>query len=320
MAMGADWCGIMGEPPKLGVATSMIANGTTMPNLLEDYDIVVIQQPAGEGWVKTIEAMQANGVKVLFEIDDYLHGIKEVASHHFAKGFTSEHLRRIEQAMVACDGLIASTPYIKKKYKKFQPNAFLCKNGIDMKRYAFEIPERETVNIGWAGATGHLEAVQPWFAITGAVMRGRPETCFISIGEGYALAFQKELGEDRAIAVPWAAIEQYPAAMTMFDIALAPGGQGGWWRGKSDLRWLEASSLGIPVIANSTIYPEVHNGQTGMTATSQQQVAEALLALIDDPEMRKRIGSQAREYVREHRAIEVAVKQWERAFETVLSQ
>lgn len=320
MAMGADWCGIIGEPPRLGVATSMIAKGTAMPNLLEDYDIVVVQQPAGDGWLKTITAMQENGVKVLFEIDDYLHGIKEVASHDFKKGFTDEHLRRVEEAMSACDGLIASTPYIKKKYKKFQPNVFLCKNGIDMKRYDFEIPERETVNIGWAGATGHLEAVQPWFAITGAIMRGRPETCFVSIGEGYALAFQREISEERAIAVPWAAIEQYPAAMTMFDIALAPGGRGGWWRGKSDLRWLEASSLGIPVIANPTVYPEVHNGVTGLTAVNEQQVAESLLALIDDAELRKRIGSQAKEYVREHRSMEVAVKQWERVFETVLAQ
>ncbi len=319
MAMGADWCGIMGEPPKLGVATSMISKGTAMPNLLEDYDIVVIQQPAGEGWLAVIAAMRERGVKVIFEVDDYLHGIKEVKSHDFAKGFDTAHLRLVEEAMMACDALIASTPYIKKKYRKFQPNAFLCKNGIDMGRYAFEMPGREKVNIGWAGATGHLEAVQPWLAITGAVMRGRPETCFISIGQPYAMAFQKELGEERGIAIPWAAIEQYPAAMTMFDIALAPGGQGGWWRGKSDLRWLEASSLGIPVIANPTIYPEVHNGQTGLTATSQQQVAEALLALIDDSEMRRRVGSQAREYVRKHRSMDVAVKQWERTFEKVLA-
>jgi len=318
MAMGADWCGIMGEPPRIGVATSMIANGTEMPNLLEDYDIVVLQQPAGEGWIRTIEAMQERGVKVIFEIDDYLHGIKEVKSHDYAKGFDAAHLRRIEEAMAACDALIASTPYLKKKYRKMNPNAFVCQNGIDPDRYNFERPSRDTVNIGWAGATGHLEAVQPWFATAGAIMRARPDTRFVSIGEPYALAFQKELGEDRALPVPWAAIEQYPAAMTMFDIALAPGGQGGWWRGKSDLRWLEAGALGIPAIVNPSIYPEGHNGQTCMTATSQQQVAEALLALVDNAELREEIGQRAKDYIREKRSIKAVVSQWERVFERVL--
>src|SRR4051794_34357830 len=146
-AMGADWCGVVGAPPRLGVATSMIRKGTHMPNLLEDYDIVVLQQPAGDGWLETIEAMQNNGVKVIFEIDDYLHGIKEVQGHDFAKGFDAAHLKRIEEAMQACDALIASTPYLKKKYKKLQPNAFVCQNGIDMKRYDFEIPTRDRINI-----------------------------------------------------------------------------------------------------------------------------------------------------------------------------
>lgn len=319
MAMGADWCGIMGEPPKLGVASSMIAKGTEMPNLMEDYDIVVIQQPAGDGWLRTIEAMHEHGVKVIFEIDDYLHGIKQVKGHGWAEGYDAKFLARVERAMAECDALIASTPYLKKKYRKFNPKAFVCQNGIDPKRYDFERPSRDTVNIGWAGATGHFEAVQPWFATTGAIMRARPDTRFISIGEPYALAFQKELGEERGLAVPWAAIEQYPGAMTMLDIALAPGGHGGWWRGKSDLRWLEAGALGVPAIVNPTIYPEVMNGKTGMTATGQQQVAEALLALVDNPELREEIGRNVRHHVREKRSINVVVQQWLRVFERVLA-
>ncbi len=319
MAMGADWCGVMGEPPKLGVATSMIRKGTEMPNLIEDYDIVVLQQPAGDGWIQTIEAMKDNGVKVLFEIDDYLHGIKEVKGHDFKKGFKPEILRSIERAMECCDGLIVSTPYLKKKYRHFNDNAFVCQNGIDEKRYDFERPERDTVNIGWAGATGHTDAVTPWFAMTGAIMKARPETMFVSIGEPYGLAFQKEIGEERAIAVPWAAIEQYPAAMTMFDIALAPAGEGSWWRGKSDLRWLEAGALGIPAIVNPIIYPEAQNGQTALTAVNQQQIAEALLALIDDSDLRREVGEKARAHVREKRSIKVVVKQWLRVFERVLA-
>lgn len=318
LALGADFCGLMGVPPKLGVATSLIRKGTEMPNLMEDYDIVVLQQPAGGEWLRTIEAMQERGVKVIFECDDYLHGISQVQSHDYKKSYTAKVLAQLEAGMKACDAMTVSTPYLRKKYKKMNPNVYVCQNGLDINRYDFELPERDTVNIGWAGATGHLEAVQPWFAMTGAIMRARPDTRFISIGKEFAMAFQKEIGEDRALAVPWAAIEQYPAAMTMLDIALAPGGHGGWWRGKSDLRWLEAGALGIPAIVNPIIYPEVQNGETGLIATDQQQVAEALLALIDDPELRQEIGQNAREHVRSKRSMEAVKGQWLKAFERVL--
>lgn len=66
------------------------------------------------------------------------------------------------------------------------------------------------------------------------------------------------------------------------------------------------------------IYTEVQNGQTGMTAITPQQVAEALLALVDDSELRTRIGEAAREHVREKRAIEVVAKKWVGVFERVL--
>jgi hypothetical protein len=35
--------------------------------------------------------------------------------------------------------------------------------------------------------------------------------------------------------------------MTMLDVALAPAAKTGFYRVRSDPRWLEASSLGIPV-------------------------------------------------------------------------
>lgn len=212
--------------------------------------------------------------------------------------------------MKLCDGLIASTEWIAGNYRSFNSRTYVCRNGIDIARYELERPKRPTINIGWAGSTGHLKACIPWFQQVANIMRMRENTCFISIGQGFAEGFVEHFGNERALAVPWAAIEQYPAAMTMFDIALAPGGKGGWWRGKSDLRWLEAGALGIPIIANPQVYPDIEHGATGFHAHSPMEMAEILLGLVDNEKLRTTVGDNVRKEIRTKRDIKVMARQW----------
>lgn len=315
MRMKCDWTGITGFPPSLHWVTGSVRGESKLPDLLDDYKVVVLQQPHGESWEKTIEAMQERGVKVIFEVDDYLHGIQKLEDHDFAAAYDDRALMLYEVCMRKCDAVICSTEYIAKRYKKFNPNIYVCPNGIDLRRYALTRPKRETVNIGWAGATGHVKAMVPWLNGVAGVMEAKPETTFISIGLRFADALS-HFG-DRALAIPWAAIEQYPAAMTMFDIALAPAGGGAWYKGKSDLRWLEAGALGIPIIARPSVYPEIEHGVTGFHATDPQTMVEHLMGLIGDAGLRERVGIAAKEYIEEHRSIEVMVGYWEDAIRAV---
>lgn len=317
MALGCDWVGIGGRPPKSAWVTGLVQGQSKMPNMLEDYKVVVLQQPAGDGWNRIIEEMREAGVKVIFEIDDYLHGIKHVDKHDFKEQFDNKYLWEIEQAMKRCDALIASTEWIRGNYLSFNKNAYLCKNGIDLKRYELTKPERSTVNIGWAGGTGHTDAIIPWLQQVANVMQMRENTTFISIGQPFAKAFEPHF-ENRSLCVPFAAIEQYPSAMMMLDIGLAPGGKGGWWRGKSDLRWLEASLCGIPIICNPEIYPDVVDEETGFTAQSVPEMTEKLMRLVSDEKLRTTVGENAREVVRETRSIEVMSQQWLDVFDKIL--
>lgn len=319
MELGCDWCGVFGEPPKLRWATGMAKGQSRMP-VLGEYKIVVLQQVAGKEWVNVIKLLQDRGVIVVYETDDYVHGIKNMKGEHdYADVFDNTVISEMEACMKACDALIASTEWIAGNYSHFNKNAYICMNGIDPARYDLTIPERATVNIGWAGGTGHNKVVIPWFQEAAKVMRERPFTCFISIGQNFGLAFEKWFGKERALAVPWAAVEQYPGAMTMFDVALAPGGSNGFFRGKSDLRWLEAGVLGIPTIANPMIYPEIEDAVTGYHAKSPAGVTGVLRALVDDPALRAKVGGAAKEFILGSRTVEHMAPQWEAVFEELLA-
>jgi glycosyltransferase involved in cell wall biosynthesis len=317
-ALGADWCGLAGEPPKMGWVTGLARGQSEMPPLPE-YKVVIIQQPRGRGWMRIIHELQDAGVKVIYEIDDYLHAIRKRTDHDFSEEFSKKQLVEFERCMGTADALIGATEFIARRYRKFNQRTFTVENGLDVARYDLTLPERSTVNIGWAGATGHLNSLIPWLQATASVMRQRDNTCFASIGHPAANGFREQFG-NRCIATPWAAIEQYPGAMTMMDIAIAPAGRSGFFQGKSDLRWLEAGALGIPVIADPFVYGKIDHGVNGFHAESPAEVEELLLELVDDDELRTTVGANARSYVREHRDINVMAKHWLRVIEEVVGE
>jgi glycosyltransferase involved in cell wall biosynthesis len=277
---------------------------------LFDYEVIVVQQARGVEWLKLIRELRAAGVTVLYEIDDYVQGARKTKSHELTNEFNAEFVREMELAMGVCDGIICSTDYLARRYRSFNERTWACYNGIDLNRYAWPKPAREGVTIGWAGGVGHIASLARWEPAVRAVMRARPQTRFVSIGHGAAANYIEEFGTERAIGLPPGQIEVYPAAMTLFDVAIAPSAENNLFRGKSDLRWLEASALSLPLVAHPEVYSDIEDGVTGVHARTPAEVEAALLDLVDDRAKRERIGAQAYEYVSEHRRIEVAAERW----------
>ena len=307
--LGADWVGVGGEPGALRTLT-----GTPKLGLREEdwasYEVVVLQQPRGAAWVRRIRELQAAGVTVLFEVDDYVHAVRKSRDHDFRSDFGKDFLRELELAMAACDGLIASTPWLANRYRAFNPRAYVCRNGLDLARYALTRPAREHVTLGWTGATGHKESVRPWLDVVADVMRRRPATRFVSIGQPFAKRLAAEFGDERCLAIPFTSLDTYPAAMTSIDVAIAPAGRSNFFRGKSDLRFLEAGALGQAVVGDPTVYPSIEHGVTGLHAETPAEALPLLLELVDDSALRERLGAAARSYVERERAMPVAARQW----------
>lgn len=287
------------------------------PEDLFEYEVVVLQQPSGRAWLNVVRELQSRGIRVLYEIDDYIQGARKVKSHELSDVFDEKVVRDMELVMGVCDGVICTTDFLARRYLKFNERTWVCPNGIDFARYRHPKPPRSGVTIGWAGGIGHKASLARWEAALRAVLRARPEARFVSVGYSAAGDFIEEFGLERAMPYPGAKIEVYPASMTLFDIAIAPSAENNLFRGKSDLRWLEASALSVPLVAHPEVYPDIEDGVTGLHASTPAEVEAALLRLIDDPELRERIGRQAHETVGETRRIEVLAPRWREVIEEV---
>jgi glycosyltransferase involved in cell wall biosynthesis len=249
---------------------------------------------------------------------DYVGFYDDPPKAHYATD--NYGLSQLEMCMKACDFVLTSTDYIARAYRHFNRRIFVCENGVDVARYDLKLPGRMSINVGWAGATGHRNAVVPWLQAVSRVMKERSNVNFVSIGENFASGFHAHFPEERALATPFMALEQYPAAMTHMDIALGPAAHTGFYRGKSDLRWLEAGALGIPIVAHPLVYPKIEDGVTGMLAATPTEIVAKVTRLVDDAPLRQFIGANARRYVQEKRSATAVAAQWAEVLTEVASE
>jgi len=308
LALGCDWCGLDEPPPRIRLGRGEVRASGGQPDLAA-YALVVLQTPASEGWLDAIPALRAKGTRVLYEVDFDIHAIPQAP----------EALALIERLIASCDGVICATERIAERYAALNARTLVCESGIDLDAYALTRPPHDTVNIGWAGRSLTPDEMRGWLTQIGGVLRARELTNFISVGAPHAdeLAASGAVAPERCLAIPPVLPEQYPAAVSLFDVGFDPMGRAPWRRARSQLRWLEAGAWGIPFVGDRRIYPAIEHGVTGFHAADPPALAATLLRLVDDPELRARVGAAARARVRAEYSMAALAPQWLRAFEAV---
>ena len=266
-------------------------------------DVVVwmgLHQPAS---LNLFHQMRATYDKpFVTEMDDYIFSIPEanIASTVFrpGMGLTRIGLEQIK----ASDALIVSTPYLAQLYKPFNPQVHVVENAVDLAlwRTSKSSPGRQRVTIGWMGGGTHREDLA---LVKDAVFEvlDRYENASFTFLHACPDFFKghKRIKEIRGFK----AIDKYPAwvAKAGFDIGIAPLVDNNFNRGKSNLRWLEYSALGIPTVASPLPHfkESIREGETGLLANATQEWVNALGYLIENEEARLRIGKQAQQEVKE---------------------
>lgn len=317
---GADWFGVASVDPR--VVVTQIAK-RSWPQQAHEYDAVVWSMPITKEHRAMIRELREQGVKVIVELDDYLPGVPKMGDHDFRERpeFGKKSMDALNKMISTCDGLIVSTEFLASKYRHLQPNTYVCLNGLDMARYAKSRPAHETVNIGWAGATGHRDSFQRVAQAIADTLTAHENTSIITIGQPFADAYSvvtKEGGPQRHLAIPFVSLEVYTNAMCLFDIALAPARNTSWYRAKSALRYYEAAALGIPVIADPLVYGEVHHGVTGLLVEGEDDWRDMLEELVTNHELRLQMGQNARDLAWTEFNMRNRVGQWQAALAEVI--
>ena len=215
------------------------------------------------------------------------------------------HVRRWARRL---DGKIAVSPAAAKFVEEYFPGYYnIIPNGVDIERFSREmepIPELATgkLNILFVGRPEKRKGLQHLIDAYAIVKRKRPDARLIVVGAGNFSRFRQRVRSMRLPDVEFAgyvSFEELPRYHRTADVFCAPAtgfeSQG--------IVLLEAMAAGLPIVAsNIEGYAGVlTHGVEGLLVLpgDEQRLADALLTLLDDADMRRRMGATGRQRVQE---------------------
>jgi glycosyltransferase involved in cell wall biosynthesis len=286
--------------PALGLGTlpgiEAKATATLGWDDLLHHDVIVWSRQHRRDLVRVRTFARGMGKLLVFDIDDYLHGLPSwnPASRHYPKG--GPELRGLHEWMRACDGLIVSTPPLARAYGAYNENVAVLPNSLDLEAWRRRESGGGGVRLGWVGSVTHGKDLQGIKPALKKILRAHPGVRLVMMG--YDGGFRRE-GLDVEFH-PFVPIDEYPAklASLRLDVALAPLSPHAFNRYKSNIKYLEYSALAVPCVASRIDpYAEIRHGETGFLATEEGEWIESVSALISDASLRRRVGDAARAYV-----------------------
>lgn len=173
--------------------------------------------------------------------------------------------------------------------------------------------KHEVTTIGWTGTHStipFLEMLQPVLA---QVSKTRKIKLLVIANREY------QMKDVETEYISWKE-ETEVEDLHRIEIGLYPIPANKWSLGKSSLKALTYMSLGIPVVATAygTNFRIMENGVQGFLAQDDQEWVDRIVQLIDDVELRKRMGAAGRKTVVDLFSIKANFPKYFNAFKTVV--
>ena len=269
---------------------------------------------------------------MVMDLDDCLWRIKKdnPASEVFQEG--QEAIKTISAICNEVDYMTCTNNYLKnliiENTTKNHKRIFVLPNFIDFDLYNHKSKFKNTpfIQLTHFGSTTHFnDLLQPVFMdALKKIMYEYPNVTIKTIGS--FLPQYKELWGHRYVncfghidIFKWIK-EKYPSYMDETDIFLTPLQDDIYTRSKSAIKYLEVSAAGIPGCWQDIHqYREViKHGQNGFLCKTTNGWYHSIKKLIDDVELRRRMGQNAYDYVKKNWTIQKNIYRYADFFKFIL--
>ncbi len=261
---------------------------------LKQFDIVFICREALMTRSTMFErAFGKGGARIVFDFDDsiWLSNVSEANR----KWSWVKDASKTSKLIALADRVFAGNDYLAEYARGFNKNVVVVPTTIDTQEYQPHTSRPDgPIVIGWSGSITTIQHFQ--YAIPALrEIRARygDKVTFRVVGDGsYTVP---ELGIQ---GLPWRKDTELDDLRAM-DIGIMPLPDDEWARGKCGLKGLQYMALGIPTLmspvgVNSTI---IRDGENGFLAHDVEEWVAKLCRLIDDADLRRRMGAEARRSV-----------------------
>jgi glycosyltransferase involved in cell wall biosynthesis len=224
------------------------------------------------------------------------------------------------------DAMTVSTEPLKQLYAPNAKSITVIPNAIEYE-LVDQIPAimgHDGIYLGWFGTATHqidLEVVMPVIA---DILKKYKQVTFI-MGGWPDCPLIKDLPQEQVKIIPWTDdMFQHYTNLKQLDIAICPLADIKFNESKSNLKFMEYSSLAIPVVASDLLpyQGSIKDGVNGFLARARGATYKAwmkpLEALINDADLRKKIGKTGASSTRARYAQDKVAEKWATFYEKIL--
>jgi len=311
-----------------GIEAAVIGDGAPLTGFTH---VVLNRVPLNPALDTEIAAAEAAGTRVLFDLDDLLFAPEVVAGLDFVAaspdpGRVVRAAEGIAATVARCGAGLCATPALRRELLARGARAEVALNGVSDEMVALSREARAgrpadpaVARIGFPGGhPGHVFNVAVAEEALERVLRRHPRARLVFLGPVAPPARLAPFA-DRVEHVPYMDWRRLPVALARLDACIAPLADHPFNRCKSDIKWLEAALVGVPLIASPVgqLGESIRHGINGLLAADTDAWEEALGSLIEDAAKGARLAAAAAEEVLATRTSAALGPPLARALETV---
>lgn len=274
------------EVPKGGMARVALFAG------LRRYDLVVIQKKLfGRVELGVISMLNS---RLAYDFDDAVM-FHEIERNEPLRG---KYFTRFTAMCGRCRGVIAGNTTLAELARlargvgEWDPSVLVLPTPVDTEAIvprAYD-PTRRGLRIGWMGTRGNLGHLMSIADPLRRVMSAFPGSELLVVTDG-----APELDAMPVRVKPWSAGDEADD-LRSFDVGIMPLRDNLWTRGKGGFKLLQYMAAGVAAVASPVgINREIIvHGENGFLAGNEIEWEECLCRLLEDLELRRRLGLSGR--------------------------
>lgn len=281
--------------------------------LLPKYDMIFIHRevahigpPIFEWIIKFIYRK-----KIIYDFDDAIWHLNYSEKNKIVRFFKSTW--KVKYICKWADVVITGNNYLKVYAKKYNDNVIVIPTTIDTEYHKKTKVENNKLTIGWTGTLTTMRQLQMVINILDELGK-KYEFNFVVISN------DKPNLELKSLIFKFWNKENEIKELSTFDIGIMPLPDDEWAKGKCGLKGLQYMALEIPTIMSPVgVNTEIiQDGVNGFLASTEQEWIEKISQLIEDAELRNRLGKAGRQTVVEKYSVEANKQKYLDVFNAVL--
>jgi glycosyltransferase involved in cell wall biosynthesis len=281
---------------------------------LSRYDVLFIQREAALIGPPLIEWHAHRRLPVVLDLDDSTY-IERPSSVYGALARVLKWHSKTARMIPWVDHVVAGNPTIARYAEDRGIPASVLPTMVDLDVFRPRTSRNDDVplTLGWIGTHStyaYLQTIIPVLERLARVHRFRLKI----VGSGSREAVARLDVE----YLPWA-LDRELYDLQSFDVGLYPIVDDAWAEGKSGFKSIQYLSCGIPFVATPAgVVAEIGiPGTTHFEARTDEQWERALITLLTDGALRRRMGNAGRRFAVEHYCVRAAAQHLAKTFREV---